>query len=267
MSGLTHRDAAMLSAAPATFAALFALRALRPVVDTTLVGILVAIVVCVVGLFLGRRWAAVTFLVFPVALIVSPAARDLSFSLVSPDSTAWRLHAIASLVTAGLSVASCATMLLVTTLVRPAGSGGRGSPVGGRVVAVGTLGGSMLGVGMIGLVQLVSPVQVYGAGLDAAERDALPKVALVNFAYAPLDLEVDRDGVTRFLLVNPSDLPHTLTIDTGGPVDVDVYVPARREVVVEIEGSSVPGSEVAFFCGIGDHAEQGMVGRVVVLDG
>ena len=237
------------------FTALFALRAVRPSVDPTLVGILVAMIAVVAGLWVGRRWAAVVFLAFPVALITTPAAADLAFSLVALDSAWWKLHAFLSLLLAGVSVGGC----LVIALDRPASES---STIPGLRSAGLVIAGLLVGLGMIGLVRVVEPVDVAGGDLTAAERDALPKIALTNFAYAPTPIEVEAGTVFRAMLVNPSDLPHTITIDEW---DVDVRVPAGRQAVIEFEVPDDAAGSQEFYCAIGEHRADGMVDDLVVI--
>lgn len=241
--------------APTLFAALFAVRAVRPAVDSTLVGILVAMIVIVAAIWTGRRWAAVAFLAFPIALITTPAAADLSFSLVALDSAWWRVHAILSLLTAGVGAVGC----IVLALDRPEPE----SPTipglrSAGLVAVGVL----VGLGMIGLVRVIEPVEVAGGDLTAAERAALPRIALTNFAYAPTPIEVEAGTTHRAMLVNPSDLPHTITIDAW---NIDVRVPAGREAVIEIEVPSNAEGAQEFYCAIGEHRAEGMVDDLVVI--
>lgn len=238
----------VLVVAPIVLAALLVIRALRPNVDSTVIAVAVALVAVIVGVGFRQRWAGFALIVFPVALIVTPAAADLSFSLVAVDSDWWRWHAIASLVAGGMTIV---VAVVVATGLR----------LGRRERFVASIGGALVGVAMIGLVQLVAPTETFGDDLTDAERAALPRVDLLNYTYVPLDLSVDADGVYRALLVNPSDLPHTVTVDELG---LDLRVPAGREAVVEIDGRRLQPGVVEYYCSIGDHREIGMVGRLVV---
>ncbi|MEM1331999.1 MAG: cupredoxin domain-containing protein [Actinomycetota bacterium] len=239
------------------FTAAFAVRAVRPFVDPTLLAILAAMTIVVVLMWRRLRWAPAVFLLFPVALITTPATADLSFSLVALDSTWWRAHAVASLLLAGICIVGCLVLLADgderETQVVP------GLRSAGLIVV-----GVIVGLGMIAAVRLLEPVDMAGGDLSAAERDALPKIAMTNFAYAPTPLTVEAGTTYRAMLVNPSDLPHTVTIDEW---DVDVYVPAGRRAVLELRIPDDADGTQEFYCAVGDHRVEGMVADLAISPG
>ena len=234
---------AVLAVGPVVFLGLLVLRAVTPVVDTTLLSISLVIGIVTSGTVAGRRWAALAYLVVPVALLTSPAGRELSFDLSAIDSTGWRWFAVGSLLSAGVATAAAILVLL----------GRQPSPSNGAAAVVG---GLALGGLMIVAVQGISSHPGFGSDLSDEEIAALPVVELVNYGYlsdGPITLPAD--GTFRARLENPSDLPHTFTVEE---VDVEVYVPARRWAIVELDGASLGADEVAIICTVGDHLDRGM---------
>jgi hypothetical protein len=84
---------------------------------------------------------------------------------------------------------------------------------------------------------------------------------MLNYTYDPIVVEAGTDGVCRARLVNPSDAPHTFTIDS---IDLEVYVPAGRWAVLELSPDDLTGAPLAAICTIGDHLALGMAGTVEV---
>lgn len=231
-----------LATGPVVFAVLFVFRGVRPVADPTILGIATVLLVVTGFLLRGRRWAAVGELGFVVALFASPASRSFSFDLAGIDSTGWQVFAVVGLVSLGLAAATA--LVVLTDRRRP------------RELVLATVGGAALGVGFIVAIQAVEPIQAYATDLTDDQLAALPEVELLDFAYDPLVFEVPAGGVYRARLVNPTDVPHTFTVDE---LDLDVYVPARRWAVVEIDGAGLATDDrYLVICTIGDHLERGM---------
>ena len=238
-----------LALAPVVFAVLFLVRSVTPVLDTTLLSIGALLVVVTGGLLVGRRWAALAYLIFPVAVFASPAGREFSFHLSAIDSAGWRWFAVLSLLSLGTSVGVVALVLLDR---RPTLKMGTASVAGGL----------LLGGLMIVAIQALHSHPAFGDDLSDDEIAALPVIELVNYGYlADGPITIPTGGTFRAVLENPSDLPHTFTVEE---LDVEVYVPARRWAIVELDGSSIGGDEVEIICTIGDHLEQGMRIQAVV---
>lgn len=238
---------------PVAFLVLFAARAVNPA-DPILLVIAAAMAVTTVGVVAGVRLAAWAYPVFPIAVFTTPALRELSFNLSAVDSDDWRLHAIASLVSLGWATV---TALAVAFLDRGPSGGGGG---GGRAWLGATGGGLALGLVLLLLAPIVQREPGHGRDLSDEELAALPVIDLLNYRYEPGAITVAATGIQRFRLDNPSDLPHTVTIDT---IDVEVWVPAGRWAVLEFDAGELSDT-VAFYCSVGDHRDLGMSGLLTV---
>jgi plastocyanin len=80
-----------------------------------------------------------------------------------------------------------------------------------------------------------------------------------EFAFAPPFLVVDKPGTYTVALRNDGTVPHNFTIDgVGKTTDAQ----PGQTVTVELK---LKVGNVEFYCGIGNHAEQGMTGTLNVL--
>jgi hypothetical protein len=231
---------------PALLGALLAVRTLVGAGLAPAIGLSIAAMLGGVAYLAPRRerWTAPLLLLGPIALVATPAGTELSFNLSHAGDRFWFVLTIAIAVSVGLCVAAAVCAVLDHHAVRRSAG-----PIA-ILAAVGFV---------VGLMTL-DPQPDLGRGLDAATRATLPEVTLVNFAYGlPADdLIVDVDGRERLraLLDNPSDLPHTFTIDAVG---VDVYVPAGRRTFVDIAIERTAAQPLSIHCAIGDHRDLGMV--------
>ncbi|HSL56204.1 MAG TPA: hypothetical protein VK866_00010 [Acidimicrobiales bacterium] len=179
-----------------------------------------------------------------VALVVSPSGTELSFDLARPDERGWFAFAAAAMLAAGLGLVGGVALLVPRRLP-------------GVAVALSAVVAPMA---VAAVLVTIDPQPDLGAGLSPEERAALPVIDLVNYGYDQRDLPSDATGVQQLLLRNDSDLPHTFTVDAtpdGGP-EIDVYVPAGRDAVVEVDLTR----PVDVYCAIGDHTPLGMVARL-----
>jgi hypothetical protein len=235
----------LLGLGPVLFVVLFAVRALMPVFDPILLGVAIAAAIISGFMLAGQRWAAVAYLIFPIAVLTSPATEEFAFNLSAVDSSAWRIHTLAALLGLGWGIGSAAIVFFDIT-----------SPAR---TAAGLLGGLAAGVALVAGVQTVAPQPGFGGDLSDEELAALPVVELVNYAFRPAAIGVEAGSPFVARLDNPSDLPHSYTIEELG---IDVYVPARRWAVVEIRAEQLASGDLAVICDIGDHRERGMRGVV-----
>ena len=108
-----------------------------------------------------------------------------------------------------------------------------------------------------------------GGGEESATTEATAEdapletieLAGTEFAFEPSEIALDAAGTYRFVLRNDGGAPHALEIEGNG-------VEAETET---IEGGETTQIDVALdegeyeiYCPVGNHAEQGMVGRLVV---
>jgi hypothetical protein len=240
----------LLGIGPVVLATLLLVRATTPVIDPLLTGIFVVLFAATVALIGGSRVGAGIVLVLGLALFQPITAREFSFSLTAVDSDLWRAWAVVSLLALGWSLVAAVTVLA---------AGDRVDDAGGGRVATGVAAALGLGAALVAVFPLLSPQPVFGGDLDATAIDSLPVIELVNFRYEPVVIDTPRGETFRARLVNPSDLPHTFTVEA---FDLEVYLPAGRWAIVEIEADAVESSPLAVVCTIGDHLSLGMAGVI-----
>ena len=240
----------VLGLGPISLAGLFLVRATVPVVDTVLLAIFVVLVSATVGMIAGSRLGAAVVLALGLALFQPMTAREFSFSLSATDSTIWRMWAVASLLSLGWTIVAAVVVAVLGDRADSAPPWRVGSLAGG---------GLALGFGLVAVFPALAPQPAFGQGLDAEATETLPVIELLNDAYDPVVVEAGADGVYRARLVNPSDEPHTFTIESIG---LEVYVPPGRWAVLELTPDDLAGAPLAVICTIGDHLALGMAGVV-----
>jgi hypothetical protein len=239
-----------LAIGPVLFIIVFLYRSVTPFFDGIVTSISAGLIVVVAFMFAGHRWAGVAFAAFPIALFTSPAGREFSFNLSSVDDSIWRWHAIIGLLSLGVS--SVAAVLVALGRV-PRGPRLAASLAGG--VAFGTL--------MIVAIDAMFPHPGFGRKLTSQTIASLPKIDMLNYAYDLPDLLVANGEGFIALVDNPSNLPHSLTIDSLG---IDVYVPAGRYSILEITPEQLLGAEdgLHMYCTVGEHRMLGMERPLIV---
>lgn len=229
-----------LALGPIVVVVVFVIRSFMPIFDPLVLSITAGLVAVVGLMFGGQRWAGIAFLAFPIALFASPAGREFAFNLSSIDDVRWRWHAIAGLLALGFSTVVAVRIAL-------------GPPSHWSALPV-AITGLALGLAMIVAVR-VRYQQPAVPLVSAARRQALPVIDTLNFGYDLSNLGPTGAKGYRAIVRNPSDLPHTVTIDSLG---IEVYVPARRWSILEIDQAELPRLPVPIYCSIGDHRVQGM---------
>lgn len=237
----------LLSIGPIALALLFLIRAVLPTIDPVLLVISVVLSGAVVALVRGSRIAAGIVLLLALGLLQPNIAREISFNLSSVDEPVWRLWAIGSLLGLGWTLIASILVLI--------------GEIDYRRAIGGTAAGLVLGVALVPVFTALSAQPGFGRDLTSEELDALPVIELLNYRYEPPIVSVSRDGVYRARLTNPSDLPHTVTIDA---IDLEVFVPAGRWSVIEIQGSELSTGQLELFCSIGDHLQKGMKAQLEI---
>ncbi|CAL9405222.1 hypothetical protein SUDANB121_01554 [Nocardiopsis dassonvillei] len=190
------------------------------------------------GYLRPARWAAVPAVLSVVALLTMRTA-DLSHDLVRPGEVLPFLVAAATVLASGV--------VLIAAVP--------GLPGRGRAPVVGLPLGAVLGLGLV----LVSPQLDDTGELTPEQVAALPTVAMVDFRFEPGQLTVAEGRPVAFRFANDTDGAHSFAVESLG---IDVTVPAgrTRTVVVDLEPGTYP-----FVCSVGDHEEDGMVGRLTVV--
>ena len=239
-----------LGVGPVCLTLLFLVRATTPAVDPMLLGIFVVLAASAAGLIAGSRIGAAGVLVLGLALFQPITAREFSFSLSAVDSQLWRVWAVGSLVALGWSLVAAVVVLAAADTVDRTPSVRIGSAVAG---------GLALGVALIAVFPALSPQPAFGQGLDDEAIAELPVIELLDFRYEPVVVEAVGGEVYRARLDNPTELPHTFTIES---LDLEVYVPAGRWAVLEIGADALAATPLAVVCTIGDHLAHGMAGVI-----
>jgi hypothetical protein len=242
----------VLGIGPIGLAALFFVRATVPVIDSLLLGIFVVLVAGTLALIAGSRAGAGVVLALSLALFQPMTAREFSFSLTAVDSDLWRVWAIASAISIGWSIVASIVVLVAGDRTEVA------SPW--RVTSV-VAGGLALGVAATALFPVLAPQPAYGQGLDADAIEALPVIRMFDFGYDPIAVDAVAGEPYRARITNPTALPHTFTIEA---LDLEVFVPAGRWAIVELDADDLSGAPLAVVCTIGDHLSLGMAGVVEV---
>jgi len=202
-------------------------------------------------------WIALLLMVGPIALVTSPARTELSFNLARPDESGWFVFTVATSMGVGLCAAAAIDVLVDGRWRRP-------------IAAAVAAGAALTAVGagaFVVLLTTIDPQPDLGRDLTATERADLPRVGLVNFAFAlPSDefddyLVTTTDGTEptkrfRVELDNPSDVPHTFSVEQ---LDLDVHVPAGRTATIDVDVPGDVGTVIEVICLVGDHADLGMI--------
>ena len=237
----------ILSVGPLALAVLFLIRALVSGPDPLLLQIFVVLAIAVGALVAGSRIGAGVVLLLVLALFQPVTTRDFSFNLSSVDEPLWRLWAIGSILAMGCTFAASILVLIGEIDFRRA--------IGGLAV------GLVLGAGLIPLFSTLAPQPGFGGDLSTEEIGALPVIEMLNFGYDPPIVSLQEGEFYRAKVINPSDLPHTITIKA---IDLEVWVPAGRWSVIEIDGAELAAGQLELVCSVGDHRAKGMLALLEV---
>ena len=180
-----------------------------------------------------------------VATIVGTRTVELPFDLARPEQAGPFAFAVAQLVACGVAVATAVRVLL---------------PVDRRrTVALPVLAG-LAAAALVGAVLLVlAPQDDLTGGLTDEELAALPEVAMVDYRFEPAQLRVGAGEPFAVTFTNDGARPHSFAV---AALDIDVVVPSGRSrtVVVRLDAGTYE-----FVCSVGDHEQEGMKGRVLVV--
>ena len=100
-----------------------------------------------------------------------------------------------------------------------------------------------------------------GSGESAGQSVQL---SASEFEFTPSDVSVTEAGEVTFAVSNEGSMPHALEIEGGGvEEETDTIAPGESgSLTVDLEAG-----EYELYCPIGNHREQGMVGKLVVGGG
>jgi plastocyanin len=86
-------------------------------------------------------------------------------------------------------------------------------------------------------------------------------VSLVEWAIEPKDIEADA-GKVRFTVANNGQFPHDFAVQVGDAVSkTPVFQNSDGTKTLEVD---LPAGTYRFFCSVGDHAQRGMEGEIVI---
>ena len=98
------------------------------------------------------------------------------------------------------------------------------------------------------------------ASPTASEAGQMVTIEGTDYSFSPSTITLTKDKPVTITFKNMGKLPHNLVITDLG-VSTDTISPGK-ETTVEVTTSKV--GTFAFICSIGNHAEKGMQGEVVV---
>ncbi len=106
---------------------------------------------------------------------------------------------------------------------------------------------------------------VAGCGGEAPSSEAVATVDVSETEYAldPSDATVDESGVIEFVATNDGEIEHSLEVEGPEEAATDTIAPGDS---ASVEADLPPG-EYKWYCPIGSHEQQGMVGTVTVAEG
>ena len=95
------------------------------------------------------------------------------------------------------------------------------------------------------------------------EPVATVEVSETEFALDPADPTVDESGLVEFVAVNDGQIDHSLEVEGPEEVETETIAPGDSATIAV----DLPPGEYKWYCPIGDHEQQGMVGTVTVGGG
>jgi plastocyanin len=136
------------------------------------------------------------------------------------------------------AIASLATVLLLLTGVGLGACGGDDDDEGAATEATTT-------------------EEAAGGGGDASE------VSMTEYAFDPSLLTATEGGVIE--VTNDGEEPHNLTVGEGQDLATSDLEPGASQQLLLGNGTALRAGNYEIICTIGDHAEQGMTGTLLVV--
>jgi plastocyanin len=243
---------ALTVAATLAIAALYAyyVVAIFPRPNWPYMPIVAAPLLCAALAATGRPWTPLLAPAMALIVLASPVRGDIPYNLARPGETRYFVYTLVLLAALGVAV----TVGIAATLRQR----GRGGPLRATVAAV-VIGGLLLGATIGGLLRATSGERDTAAGFTDAELAAMPTFAMGDLYFAPSLIEVRAGQTVAIRFTNDGLLPHAFDFDGDR---VHLRVPPGRSGVA-VFTPSVPGT-YTFYCGVGDHRAEGMVGTLIV---
>ena len=125
----------------------------------------------------------------------------------------------------------------------------------------------------LALLPFVLALPLVGAACGGGEEEAATQpaaedgpletieVSATEFEFEPAEIELDAAGTYRFVLMNDGGAPHALEIEGNGIEAETETIEGGQTAQVDV---ALEEGEYEIYCPVGDHADQGMVGRIVV---
>ena len=111
-------------------------------------------------------------------------------------------------------------------------------------------------------------VAACGGGDDEAAQGGEPRetieVSATEFAFEPSEITLDAAGTYRFVLTNDGGAPHALEFEGNGVETETETIEGGETAQIDV---TLEEGEYEIYCPVGNHADQGMVGRLVVGGG
>ena len=198
----------------------------------------------------GRSWTPLLAPLMALIILASPVRGDIPYNLARPDERRYFVYTLILLIALGLSIAAG----LVATLRQTGRSGHDRAALPAAIV-----GGLLIAVLIGGLLRTSVSERDTLSGFTAAELAALPTFVMADLYFAPSLIEVRAGQTVAIRFANEGLLPHAFDF---ADERIHLRVPSGRSGVAVVTPTT-PGT-YTFYCGVGDHRAEGMVGTLIV---
>jgi uncharacterized cupredoxin-like copper-binding protein len=221
-------------------------------------GLLVSIIVLIVPVARGNRWATLATLPVLVLLLVAllPVFAPIFGAPNEGNFAVWITLTVVVFATAlvGIPFSVVATLESFGRLAPADEESGHGFSAA-NMFAVASAGAI---TGMAALAVAVAASPSTGDAAFDQPPDASASVTMSDLRFEPDDLQIAAGQSTAVFVTNADGFDHSFDVDA---LDVHVFVPAHQTKVVML----YPDVDAVYdlYCAIAGHRDSGMVGRVV----
>jgi uncharacterized cupredoxin-like copper-binding protein len=220
-------------------------------------GLLVSIIVLIVPVARGNRWATLATLPVLVLLLVAllPVFAPIFGSPNEGNFAVWITLTVVVFATALVGIPFSVVAILESFGRREPADGESGGFSAANMFAVASA-GAITGMAALAVAVAASP-STGDAAFDRAP-DASASVTMSDLRFEPDDLQIAAGQSTAVFVTNADGFDHSFDVDA---LDVHVFVPAHQTKVVML----YPDVDAVYdlYCAIAGHRDSGMVGRVV----